>query len=207
MGGASVSKICVLFQRQNGTIFNQGLCFIQTFFNSLSTDTAETLSKQSSSKDYIKKDIVKRVWTTQSTILCFSSGFKRRCLGPAQCHHYNLINTRGFLNSFNEGLPWRPYVPDLSPPNFFLWEHVKDKFYRDRPKNIEYLKTKITSVIGMVSIDQLNWIIGNFKQRFSQVANIFINSSINIISIGVKKHLLRLRFRVILYLKEITNPF
>ena len=33
-----------------------------------------------------------------------------------------------------------PHSPDLSPPDFFLWDYLKDKVYANKPRTISELK-------------------------------------------------------------------
>ena len=40
---------------------------------------------------------------------------------------------------------WPPRSPDLSPPDFFLWGHLKERVYRNSPQNIEQLQANITA--------------------------------------------------------------
>jgi len=40
---------------------------------------------------------------------------------------------------------WVPYSPNLNPLDFFLWGHLKDVVYRDKPLSIQELKESITT--------------------------------------------------------------
>ena len=62
--------------------------------------------------------------------------------------------TREVKNFFNQTyscwiggdgkLRWPPSSPDLTPPDFFLWGHIKEQVYKDNVSNITHLKQKIT---------------------------------------------------------------
>jgi hypothetical protein len=40
---------------------------------------------------------------------------------------------------------WPPLSPDLTPPEFYLWEAAKSAVYRDRPRTLNELETAITA--------------------------------------------------------------
>lgn len=46
---------------------------------------------------------------------------------------------------------WPPRSPDLTPLDYFLWGHLKNKVYKDRPQNIEELKVKIRDEINLIN--------------------------------------------------------
>ena len=41
-------------------------------------------------------------------------------------------------------VPWPPHSPDLSPPDFMLWGHVKSRVYETKPSTIQQLKAAIS---------------------------------------------------------------
>ena len=48
-------------------------------------------------------------------------------------------------------IEWPPYSPDLTPPDFFLWGHLKSQVYECRPKTIEDLKNAVTQAVRRIS--------------------------------------------------------
>ena len=42
---------------------------------------------------------------------------------------------------------WPPRSPDLTPPDFYLWGHLKARVYRNNPRTIEDLKNVISNDI------------------------------------------------------------
>ena len=48
-------------------------------------------------------------------------------------------------------ISWPPRSPDLTPPDFFLWGHIKQMVYRDNPSTLTELKAAIRMAIGGVS--------------------------------------------------------
>lgn len=62
-------------------------------------------------------------------------------------------------------MEWPARSPDLSPLDFFLWGHVKNKVYKDRPRNLDDLKTRITVEMQRIPEDVLQRTITNFKHR------------------------------------------
>ena len=50
---------------------------------------------------------------------------------------------------------WPPRLPDLTPPDYFLWRYLKGRFYQNKPETIEALKANITEEIQAVTADVL----------------------------------------------------
>ena len=48
---------------------------------------------------------------------------------------------------------WAPHSPDVSPPDLFLWGHLKDEVYKAKPQTIEELKQKIREEIAVISTE------------------------------------------------------
>lgn len=49
---------------------------------------------------------------------------------------------------------WPAQSPDLTPLNFFLWEHLKTAVYADLPDILQDLKNKIRAVCDLLTEDQ-----------------------------------------------------
>jgi hypothetical protein len=54
-----------------------------------------------------------------------------------------------------------PRLPDLTPPDFYLWGSAKSAVYRDRPHTVNELKTAITVFIRNVSQADLRKLFAN----------------------------------------------
>ena len=50
---------------------------------------------------------------------------------------------------------WPPRSCDLTPLDFFLWGHVKDKVYANNPQTIAELKTNIRHAIGVIPLETI----------------------------------------------------
>jgi hypothetical protein len=60
---------------------------------------------------------------------------------------------------------WPPRSPDLTPPDFFLWGYLKEKVYRNKPKNLDQLKCNITEEISAIPIDTLKKVMNTLPQK------------------------------------------
>ena len=58
---------------------------------------------------------------------------------------------------------WPPRSPDLSPPNFFLWDALKGKAYANKPRTIQELENNIRREIAAISEDVLQATFANMK--------------------------------------------
>jgi hypothetical protein len=50
---------------------------------------------------------------------------------------------------------WPPRSPDLTPPNFFLWGHLKGRAYMNKPRTLDELWENIQREIQMVTPEVL----------------------------------------------------
>lgn len=75
------------------------------------------------------------------------------------------VISRRYPEMFDAGINWPPYSPDLSPLDFFVWGHIKDLVYKDRPKSISELKKKIKDVFDSIPIEACENAISNFEKR------------------------------------------
>lgn len=62
---------------------------------------------------------------------------------------------------------WAPRSPDLTPSDFYLWGHLKNKIYTSGNKNIEELKSKITEEIKNIGPETLNNVFLNIIKRMN----------------------------------------
>jgi hypothetical protein len=65
-------------------------------------------------------------------------------------------------------LLWPARSPDLAPPDFFLWGHIKNEVYKRRPKILDDLKTFITEECGKITAQQLKNVMCAFEQRLKR---------------------------------------
>jgi len=62
-------------------------------------------------------------------------------------------------------VPWPPYSPDLSAPDFFLWGYLKSKVYSNRSTDLHALKENIREEIAKLSEETLQAITRSFLIR------------------------------------------
>jgi len=60
---------------------------------------------------------------------------------------------------------WPPRSPDLTPVDFFLWDLLGGKVYKNTPRTIEQLKDAVRQEIQAVTIDTLGKVFQNLKKR------------------------------------------
>ena len=65
--------------------------------------------------------------------------------------------------------PWLAHPPDLSPPDFFLWGHLKERVYHNYPQTIDALKENISCEIRRIPCEMLDRVINNFNVRVATV--------------------------------------
>ena len=69
------------------------------------------------------------------------------------------------------GIAWPPYSPDLNPCDYFLWGHIKDHCYTNKPRTNEELITVIKKVVGDIKTDILERVFYSFRKRLDYCAN------------------------------------
>ena len=60
---------------------------------------------------------------------------------------------------------WPPQSPDLTPPDFFLWGHIKSQVYKSSPKDKTELKEAIRSAINAISKETCVRVVGETNRR------------------------------------------
>jgi len=60
---------------------------------------------------------------------------------------------------------WPARSPDLTPPDFFLWGHLKDRIYKNAPQNLQQLKENITAEIHLITPDILSAVSASVVHR------------------------------------------
>ena len=86
----------------------------------------------------------------------------------ATCHTAN--STLRFLEDIfadrviTAGL-WPPRSPDLTPLDYFLWGHLKNQVYQNKPKTLNDLKSNIELGIASIKVETLKLVFQNLKKR------------------------------------------
>ncbi|CAF3947430.1 unnamed protein product, partial [Rotaria magnacalcarata] len=62
---------------------------------------------------------------------------------------------------------WAPQSPDLTPLDFFLWEHIKNNIYKTLIKDITELKRRIETEIKSISKEILYNGFSNISKRMN----------------------------------------
>ncbi|CAH1107732.1 unnamed protein product [Psylliodes chrysocephalus] len=60
---------------------------------------------------------------------------------------------------------WPPRSPDLTPPDYFLFGHIKNKVFRNRLHDVNELEQAIVNEIESVTEEQLHNVFENMKRR------------------------------------------
>jgi hypothetical protein len=58
-----------------------------------------------------------------------------------------------------------PRSPDLSPPDFFLWGHLKDTVYSNHPHTLQELQANIQRTVDRISTGTLQNVFANMIRR------------------------------------------
>ena len=64
-------------------------------------------------------------------------------------------------------IEWPPHSPDLNPLDFFLWGHLKDKVYDQKPQCLIDLKAAIRREMKRVTSSTCQNVIDNFRRRMT----------------------------------------
>ena len=68
------------------------------------------------------------------------------------------------------GIDWPPYSPDLNACDFFLWGYLKDRVYKEKIRDMDHLKERITEEINSIQTGLLRRVVSNFQTRCCIVA-------------------------------------
>jgi hypothetical protein len=63
---------------------------------------------------------------------------------------------------------WPPRSPDLTPPDFFLWGHLKNKVFSSPPATLESLKSKIRTEMREISSEICQVVCRSVKGRLER---------------------------------------
>lgn len=80
---------------------------------------------------------------------------------------------RNFLNeTFPErwigrrgAIEWPPRSPDLTPLDFFLGGHLKDRVYKTKPRNLNELRHRIITEVALIMPETLENVCNAFYYR------------------------------------------
>jgi len=79
------------------------------------------------------------------------------------------VIAKGFPSEFNAGCEWPAYSPDLSAMDFFPRGYTKDKVYKNRPRELEELKTRIKEAMHSIPQEVLVRVKEAFVKRVEKV--------------------------------------
>jgi hypothetical protein len=71
------------------------------------------------------------------------------------------------VRSFGD-IAWPALSPELTVPDFFLWEFLKDRVFRRRIMTIQELKPAIVDEVEAIDEDLRRRVYGNFQTRLQQ---------------------------------------
>ena len=60
---------------------------------------------------------------------------------------------------------WSPRSPDLTPPAFYLWGHVKEGTYKREPRDLPELKTAVTEYVRAVTARECRRVLARVQRR------------------------------------------
>ena len=73
---------------------------------------------------------------------------------------------RGAFIAKSTSVPWPPRSPNLTPPAFYLWGHVKEKTYKREPRNLpEQKKNAVTECVRAVTAREGRRVIAELRRR------------------------------------------
>ena len=70
--------------------------------------------------------------------------------------------------SLKTDFEWTPHIPDLSTPDFFLWDYLKDKVYASKPRTTSELKSNIREKIRAIPRSVCKDIMLNLTMRLKK---------------------------------------
>ena len=63
------------------------------------------------------------------------------------------------------GIEWPAHSPDLTPPDFFLWGHLKSEVYKSGPKTIADLKKAVEQAVRRVPVAMCRAVMESARNR------------------------------------------
>ncbi|GFX46100.1 uncharacterized protein TNCV_2094181 [Trichonephila clavipes] len=82
----------------------------------------------------------------------------------------HILHLQGFQGVLRAAFPnqWPEGLPDLSPPDYFLWAYFKSLVNKDRSKTLENLRNKMRAEIGNIPVYMLENVAQSFRNRLHQ---------------------------------------
>jgi len=80
-----------------------------------------------------------------------------------------------YVRSFGD-IAWPARSPDLTVPDFFLWEFLKDRVFRRCIVTTQELKQAIVDEVAAVDEDLRRRVFGNFPTRLQQCIDINVGN-------------------------------
>jgi len=95
-----------------------------------------------------------------------SIGYFQQDGATSHTSHANMAEIQSFFGDrvILKGL-WPPRLPDLTPPDYFLWGYLKGSVYQNKPQTTDTLKANITEEIQAVTADVLARTFQNRARR------------------------------------------
>ena len=62
-------------------------------------------------------------------------------------------------------IEWPPRSPDLTICDFWLWSHIREHVYRERPQTMQDLAAKIVEAFENIDTDMIKRCFQNFIKR------------------------------------------
>jgi len=67
----------------------------------------------------------------------------------------------------NGDIVWPPHSPDLTPPDFFLWDYLKSKVFTNKPHTLLELKENIIREIKAINVHIQQKVMDSMKKRIA----------------------------------------
>ena len=84
----------------------------------------------------------------------------------SHCDHQAVAEAlRGAFIAKGTSVTWPPRYPDLTPPAFYLWGHVKEKTYKLEPRKLPELKAAITECVRAVTARECRRVLAEVRRR------------------------------------------
>lgn len=103
---------------------------------------------------------------SRTALLLIAIELTSKCFGQSS----KIGSSRKFPQIYGAGLEWPPYSPDLAPNDFFLWAYLKDRAYKDDPRNLTELAKKVDDVMSTVTPKMCHSAIRSFEGKLRKVA-------------------------------------
>ena len=79
--------------------------------------------------------------------------------------HRENIKDEERLTSKSATISWPPQSPDLIPPDFFLWGHIKQVVYKDNSSTLMEYQDAIRTAISGISLETCRGVVEEARRR------------------------------------------